>query len=435
MLRHLLARGFEAVVLDTRPARQVDAVDAEFRWDVQQWPRLTVDFAVVSPGLSMDHALVAGAADAGVALVSDIDLFFDAVQAPVIGVTGTNGKSTVTALAGHLLNSSGISTGVGGNLGVAALDLLDERHQCYVLELSSFQLERSLEQPFHAATVLNISEDHLDKHGDMHHYVQAKQRIYARAERRIYNRMDPLTLPTPATGALSFGADMPPSEADWGITAAAAGSQSSRVLVRGETSLCPVESLPLHGAHNELNVLAACALVDTHLDFTQMREALASFAGLPHRFELVDELEGVQYINDSKATNLGATLAALSGMAATEQVILIAGGDAKGVDLAPLAQVLEGRVRHVFTIGQDGPQVAAVAADCGVAHSACDGLRDAVSAAYAAARPGDSVVLSPACASLDMFDNYMQRGECFAKSVRRLRRAGSGGVESRGDVG
>jgi UDP-N-acetylmuramoylalanine--D-glutamate ligase len=429
VLRHLLARGIEAVVLDTRAPRQTNFSQTEFLWESQHWPGIDVDFAVVSPGLAMDHCLVAGAAASGVQLVSDIDLFFEAVRAPVIGVTGTNGKSTVTALAGHMLNHAGVSCGVGGNLGTAALDLLDDRHQCYVLELSSFQLERSKEQGFDAAVVLNVTEDHLDKHGDMQHYAQAKQRIYTRAARCVFNRFDPLTVPARLDDACSFGLDAPPGAADWGVVQ---GVDEARVLVRGAESLCAAADLPLSGAHNELNALAACALVERHLDFAQMRAGLVSFKGLPHRFEVVDEFDGVVYVNDSKATNLCATMAALAGMRCADQVILIAGGDAKGVDLAPLAEVFKDRVRHVLTIGRDGPQVAAVAAGCGVAYRSCESLEEAVSVSRELARPGDTVLLSPACASLDMFDNYMQRGERFAQAVAQLSRGNSPAVRGEG---
>ncbi len=421
VVRHLRGRGVDVVVLDTRASRQTQFDDVSFMWECQRWPGLSVDFAVVSPGLSLEHCLVAGAAAAGVTLCSDIDLFFDAVTAPVLGVTGTNGKSTVVSLAGHLLNSAGLSCGMGGNLGVAALDLLAPEHQCYVLELSSFQLERSKQQPFQAAAVLNLTEDHLDRHGDMQRYAAAKHRIYHHAERCIYNRQDPLTQPQDAERVVSFGLDQPPSTQDWGVVESRSGAATSeRALTRGTQVLCMTQALPLTGAHNELNVLAACALVDEHLSFTQIRAGLGAFTGLPHRFETVAEVDGAIYINDSKATNLGATMAALAGMPCTDQVILIAGGDAKGVDLSPLADVLRGRVREVLTIGRDGPALGAVADQTGVAHRACDSLADAVRAAHQVAQAGDSVLLSPACASLDMFDNYMQRGEQFAAAVRSL---------------
>lgn len=423
VLRHLRGRDVDVTVLDTRGSRPTESADAQFIWECQRWPGLDVDYAVVSPGLSLDHCLVAGAKADGVALRSDIDLFFDAVTAPVLGVTGTNGKSTVTSLAGHLLNSAGVSCGVGGNLGVAALDLLDPQHQCYVLELSSFQLERSNEQPFQAAVVLNLTEDHLDKHGDMQRYTAAKHRIYSRAQRCIYNRHDGLTKPHTSAAAVSFGLDAPPGSRDWGVLHDTTTSQEEAgtgVLVRGNQMLCAAGELPLSGAHNELNVLAACALVAEHLSIEQMRQGLYTFSGLPHRFEVVDEIDGVTYINDSKATNLGATMAALAGMPCAEQVILIAGGDAKGVDLSPLAQVLSGRVRQVLSIGRDGPAIGAVAADNGIAYQSCSNLAEAVRTARSLAQAGDSVLLSPACASLDMFDNYMQRGAEFAAAVKAV---------------
>ena len=421
VVRHLLREGVEPVVMDTRSARtnQFDGVD--FRWNVQQWPGTQVDYAVVSPGLDMDAALVRGAADAGVPLLSDIDLFFEAVNEPVIGITGTNGKSTVTSLAGHLLNTSGTSCGVGGNLGLAALDTLDEKHACYVLELSSFQLERSREHPFHAATVLNVTEDHLDKHGDMESYAASKQRIYSRSQRCVYNRADALTQPAGdrhnSDAVVSFGCDLPPSERDWGI----AQDVDERWVVHGHSRVCTAAQFPLPGAHNELNMLAACALVDGLVQADQLVAGLNAYEGLPHRFAHVAELAGVVYINDSKATNLGATLAALEGMPCNNQVLLIAGGDAKGVDLTALGAQLPGRVRQVFSLGKDSAQLQRIAQDCDIPALHCQSLTQAVRSAANEASCGDTVLLSPACASLDMFDNYMQRGEQFAQAVLELK--------------
>ncbi|XOV84316.1 MAG: UDP-N-acetylmuramoyl-L-alanine--D-glutamate ligase [bacterium] len=426
VVRFLTDRNIEVFVYDTRAPRDVDSCPVPIHWQTTHWPAGSaqdrpVDCAIVSPGLDMDACLLRSARDAGVALYSDIDLFFAAVDAPVIGVTGTNGKSTVTSLVGHLINTVGHSCGVGGNLGVAALDIIDSRHECYVLELSSFQLERSLLHPFAASTVLNLSEDHLDKHADMQAYARSKHRIYANSQVCVFNRADELTHPRAATRLMSFGLDEPPGPDDWGIRVCA----DERFIARGEALICPVSQLPLAGAHNEQNVLAACALTQGWVEPARLAQALASFRGLAHRFEKVAVVNGVTYINDSKATNLGATMAALVGMSSDKQVVLVAGGDAKGVDLAPLSVLLESRVRHLVALGQDGPQLLKLAQTVGVAGDLVSSMDEAVQLCHGVARPGETVLLSPACASLDMFASYVDRGEQFVRAVRRLDVAGS----------
>lgn len=416
VVRHLLREGVEPVVVDTRPGRATEFPNVEFLFATQRWPQLAVDYAVVSPGLSLDSDLVAGAVAAGVPLKSDIDLFFETVEAPVVGVTGTNGKSTVTCMVGHLLNSSGRSCGVGGNLGEAALDVIEPTHDCYVLELSSFQLERSRTHAYGAAAILNVSEDHLDKHADMDSYAASKQRIYTDARHRVFNRADVFTRPEVAEGAVSFGPDAPSRECDWGVRMRGAG----RDLVRGADPVCASDALALPGIHNELNALAACALSEQLIDVADMPAALGSFTGLAHRYQHVGEAAGVVYVNDSKATNLGATMAALAGMPSTNQVLLIAGGDAKGVDLSPLREVLPGRVRAMLALGVDGPQLMCIARSMSIDAYACDSIENAVDRAADLAATGETVLLSPACASLDMFASYAERGERFAAAVGRL---------------
>ena len=413
VVRHLQRQGAEPVVLDTRAPQDVTVPNLEVMWEMDRWPKIAVDYAVVSPGLSLDSCLVAGAAASGIELVSDIDLFFEAAKKPVIGITGTNGKSTVTSLVGHVLQDAGMSCGVGGNLGIAALDVLDEQHEYYVLELSSFQLERSRKHQYLASTILNISEDHLDKHADMASYIAAKQRIYASCNHAVFNRQDDNTQPAGVSGAVSFGLDKPPSTRDWGLCE----RDDDTYLVKGEQVLMARSEVPLPGLHNLQNTLAAAALVAPIIDLARTCQAVKSFRGLPHRFERVAKWQGVEYINDSKATNIGATIAALGGVAADNQVILIAGGDAKGVDLTPLGPLLDGRVRHVVVLGVDGDLIAAVANDRGVPSSAVDSMQAAVERAAALAKPGNVVLLSPACASLDMFTNYMERGRQFAQAV------------------
>ena len=281
VVRFLLDRNINVSVYDTRAPREIDSCPVEIHWQTSRWPDTTdhgepVDCAIVSPGLNMEACLLQSARAAGVPLYSDIDLFFAAVAVPVIGITGTNGKSTVTSLVGHLINAVGHSCGVGGNLGVAALDIIDAEHDCYVLELSSFQLERSLLHPYAASSVLNLSEDHLDKHQDMQAYAASKHRIYANSGTRVFNRADPLTLPHTDGRTVSFGLDEPPGPDDWGIRLSA----DERFIARGEEIICPVSQLPLAGEHNEQNVLAACALTQGWVDLDRLTRALSSFQGL-----------------------------------------------------------------------------------------------------------------------------------------------------------
>ena len=276
VVRHLLRQSAKITVIDTRAPRAVDFSGVEFLWNTQHWPSLSVDYAVVSPGLSMDSSLVAGARASGVKLVSDIDLFFQSVTVPVIGVTGTNGKSTVTSLVGHLLQSQGFSCGIGGNIGVAALDIIDARHEVYVLELSSFQLERSELHRFYAAAILNVTQDHLDQHQDMACYLNSKRRIYARAERVVYSRSDDRTCPPDPRIGITFGEDIPPTANDWGIRT----SDHKAHLARGHALICALDDLPLAGAHNHQNVLAACALVDTFVAQDSLAQPLMMFDGL-----------------------------------------------------------------------------------------------------------------------------------------------------------
>jgi len=434
-LRHLAGQRVLSV-LDTRdvppnaaPAqRDFPAVDFHFGPAATRFDFAGVTEVIVSPGVSLAHCLVRKALAAGAEVQSDIDLFCAAVAAqgaaPVHAITGTNGKSTVTALTGHLLEALGRNPGVGGNLGEPALDLLATGRDSYVLELSSFQLERMREYPFAAATILNLSEDHLDRHGSMAAYVAAKQRIYRGVGRAVANRHDPLTLPNLPVGELvTFGLDAP-AAGHWGII----GQAGRRWLALGERALVAVDELPLAGLHNALNVLAALALVappglaDDAGHCAALAAAIRGFTGLAHRCQRVAEIAGVQYVNDSKATNVGATLAALAGLGAPDRrnVLLIAGGDGKGADFAPLAPAAERFVKRAILLGRDAPRLAAALAAVTAVEQVAD-MPAAVAAAARVAEPGDTVLLAPACASLDMYRNFAARGEAFAEAVEALR--------------
>lgn len=440
-VRHFVGRS-AVVVLDTRdqpPHMDLmrDFPQAEYRFgqSVNTFEFNASDTVVVSPGLPLEHSLVQKAARAGARITSDVELFLDAVATggaePVYAITGTNGKSTVTALAGHLLRALGCNPGVGGNLGEAALDLLRTPRDCWVLELSSFQLERLPGYPFAAATVLNLSDDHLDRHGSMAAYGAAKRRIYRDAKRCVFNREDVATYPNAAASTdsipcsssnVGFGADSP-AAGQWGLRV----QDGQRWLACGELNLLAEERVPLAGTHNLTNALAALALV-APLDLTRspaqqerLCAGLQSFTGLPHRCVQVAKRNGVRYVNDSKATNVGATLAALAGLGLDDRrnVILIAGGEGKGADFAPLRPAVARHVKAVVLIGRDAPRLAEVLHEVAPLERASD-MRDAVHRASALAAYGDTVLLAPACASLDMFANYAARGDAFAAAVEQL---------------
>ncbi len=376
------------------------------------------DRIVVSPGLRTSHCLLAQARERGVALISDIELFLEHAAAPIVGITGTNGKSTVTALTGELLTRAGLDVGVGGNLGHAALDLLAADRDAYVLELSSFQLERLNAGRFTVAANLNVTPDHLDRYADVASYAASKQRIFDHCDVAIYNRADPMTVPRTAVGrSESIGLDTPSSDC-WGIVE----QGGKRYLAVGDQPLIPVEELGIRGRHNEFNALAAMALARAvRGDAARWNETLRGFKGLAHRCQTVAVVAGITFINDSKATNVGACLAALEGLGeARRHIVLIAGGDAKNADLSPLRDPVARYVHDVVTLGKDAAAVETAVADAAPLHRVRS-LPDAVALARSLARSGDLVLLSPACASLDMFANFEARGREFETCVRELR--------------
>ncbi len=379
---------------------------------------VAADRIVVSPGLRTSSCLLELARARGIPLVSDIELFLAHARAPVIGVTGTNGKSTVTALTGELLRGAGMNVGVGGNLGEAALDLLDAARDAYVVELSSFQLERLNAGRFQIAANLNVTPDHLDRYPDMAAYAASKQRIFVGCDVAIYNRADALTRPKSGRG-ISIGLDAPESDS-WGIVE----QDGRRFLASGHERLLAVDELGIRGRHNEFNALAAMALARAAgADATSWAQTLRNFKGLAHRCRTVAVIDGITFIDDSKATNVGACIAALEGLgeAARRHIVLIAGGDAKRADLSSLRAPISKYVRHVVTLGQDAAAVEAAVADAAPTERVST-LRDAVQKARTLARSGDLVLLSPACASLDMFANFEARGRAFADAVAELGR-------------
>jgi UDP-N-acetylmuramoylalanine--D-glutamate ligase len=426
------------------------------------------DCVVASPGVSLEEPFFVEARRLGIEIVGDIELFVRAADAPVVGITGTNGKSTVTTLVGRMAARAGLRVRMGGNLGEPALDLLcadtgagagasplisapgaargavlpaasdaaraaagslpqstgsgaghpgsaSSATQLYVLELSSFQLDATTSLALKAATVLNVSPDHLDRYPSIQAYADSKARIFARCETAVINLDDPLVVAMPRPGQKTVSFSL---RASIGADYAVATRDGEWWLTRRDEALLPVSAMKIKGLHNAANALASLALGDAlGLAMPAMLEELSTFTGLPHRSQWVADVDGVTYINDSKGTNVGATIAAVSGMQGP--LVMIAGGDGKNQDFAVLADAFRGKVRHTVLIGRDAAAIAA-ALNGVCTLEMCTSLEDAVRAAAKASQPGDTVLLSPACASLDMFRDYTHRGAVFTQAVKEL---------------
>jgi len=382
------------------------------------------DLVVISPGIAKALPAIQAAVARGVELVGDIELFARALPPGqrVLAVTGSNGKSTVSALTGELVRTAGLSAAVIGNIGEPVLDALAEHEDgapwpdVFVIELSSFQLETTKSLRPTAATVLNVTENHLDRYSGIDDYAAAKERIFIGGGEQVLNRDDArsLGMRIPGRTVQTFGADAPATERDWGLVQRS-GSDASW-LSRGDAILLAADELALVGKHNALNALAALALTSTvgAIDAAVLT-ALAAFQGLPHRMERVADIGGVLFVNDSKGTTVAATLAALEGIGRPS--VLIAGGDGKGQDFLPLRSSVESRCRAVMLLGRDAPTIAAALSGVTPAIEFAPALEVAVARAIAHARPGDAVLLSPACASLDMFRDYRERGDRFKAAV------------------
>ena len=373
---------------------------------------------VVSPGISVAEPAIAGAAQKGTVIRGDIDLFAEAADAPIIAITGSNGKTTVTTLVGEMAKAAGRKVQVGGNIGTPALDLLGQGADLYVLELSSFQLETTAELNAQAATVLNVSDDHMDRYPDKMAYFQAKQRIYRGCRNAIVNLDDALSTPMARDNLrfLCFGFNRVNPE-----TFSTRDDERGTWITFGFDNLLLASDLKLMGLHNISNVMAALALGHAAgLAMEPMLQVAREFRGLPHRCEFIRQLGGVDYINDSKGTNVGATVAAIESLAPEQgKVVLIAGGDGKGADFQPLAQPVAQHCRAVVLIGRDAPAIAAALPEDVVTVMASS-FEQAVSDAREIAHEGDRVLLSPACASFDMFRDYNDRGDQFRTLVEAL---------------
>lgn len=401
-----------------------------------------IDLVAISPGVSLAEWRVKQAMEKGIPVTGDMGLFTEALQPSptdsvgrpaVIAVTGSNGKTTVTAMVGEMMRKAGLDVEVAGNIGPAVLDALMRRidagalPQAWVLEVSSFQLETTRSLNADAATVLNVSEDHLDRYGYMADYAAAKSRIFSNDGKsgtgeghgiQILNRDDTAVKEMALAGRkhITFGLGRPVRAGDFGLL-----QEEERIwLAEGETRLMDIRSLGVGGLHNAVNALAALALCRAAgLPYDPLLQALREFKGLPHRMEKVANFQGITFYDDSKGTNVGATVAALNGM--EQNVVLIAGGDGKGQDFSPLARPVAEHARAVVLIGRDAERIAQALASCGVPLHRAETMEEAVRQSVRLARQGDAVLMSPACASLDMFRNYAHRAEVFVKAVEQLR--------------
>ena len=388
-----------------------------------------VDTIAASPGIALRDPLLVEAKRRGIEIVGDVEIFARALRLlgnarpRMIGITGTNGKSTVTAMAGGMCRAAGLRTVVAGNIGLPVLDALRAAEDAgqpdiNVVELSSYQLETTSSLDLDCATVLNVTQDHLDRYDGIADYARAKERIFGNATTRLVNRDDEWSRAMGReSGTISFGGGLPKGARDYGIDAA------RDCLVQGSYALIGMGEVAVPGRHNALNALAASALVrEAGVLAGAAFDGLRRFPGLPHRTAFVAEANGVRFYDDSKGTNVGATLAALEGFA--QPVVLIAGGDGKGQDFAPLRPVVLEHARAVVLIGRDTPAIEAALQGPGVTLVRAGDMEDAVAKAASLARPGDAVLLSPACASFDMFRNYSHRGEAFAAAARAVAGAG-----------
>jgi len=426
LVRFLASRGVAFAVADTREnPPELETLRREYPQVEVRCGELDVEFLCradelyVSPGLALATPALQQAAARGVKLSGDIELFARNAKAPIIAISGSNAKSTVTTLVGEMAAAAGKRVAVGGNLGTPALDLLSDDVELYVMELSSFQLETTDQLNAEVATVLNVSEDHMDRYSGLPAYHLAKHRIFRGARQVVVNRQDALSRPLLAEGqpCWTFGLNTPDFKA-FGLRE----DNGEKYLAFEFQNLMPVRELKIRGAHNQSNALAALALGHAvGLPMEAMLSSLRTFAGLAHRCQWVRERNGVNYYDDSKATNVGAALAAIEGLGADidGKLVLIAGGDGKGADFSALQAPVAAHCRAVVLLGRDAERLAQAFGDS-VPLIRVKTLDEAVEQAAAQALPGDAVLLSPACASLDMFKNFEERGRLFAQAVGGL---------------
>ncbi|MDZ4032875.1 UDP-N-acetylmuramoyl-L-alanine--D-glutamate ligase [Kluyvera ascorbata] len=412
-----LAQNVTPRVMDTRATppgldKLPEAVERYVGGLNEDW-LMTADLIVASPGMALANPALSRAADAGIEIVGDIELFCREAQAPIVAITGSNGKSTVTTLIGEMAKAAGVNVGVGGNIGLPALMLLDPARELYVLELSSFQLETTSSLHAAAATILNVTEDHMDRYPlGLQQYRAAKLRIYENAKVCVVNADDALTMPVRGADerCVSFGVDV----GDYHLNRQ---QGETWLRVKGEKVL-NVKEMPLTGQHNYSNALAALALADAvGLPRATSLKALTTFTGLAHRFQIVLDHCGVRWINDSKATNVGSTEAALNGLHVAGTLYLLLGGDGKSADFEPLRRYLTGDNIRLFCFGRDGGELAALRPEIA---TQTETMEEAMRLIAPQVKAGDMVLLSPACASLDQFKSFEQRGDVFARLAKEL---------------
>ena len=423
-VRHLVAQGFTVAVMDTKAEPALaDQLAATFPQVATYFGGydaavlLAAEEIILSPGVPIKTAEIQQALSQGIPVIGDIDLFMRVYEGLVVAITGSNGKSTVTELVGEMARKQGLHVGVGGNIGVPVLDLLAPDLEMVVLELSSFQLETVHALSGHVATVLNLSEDHMDRYADMQGYMSAKHRIFKHAKVIVANRDDVLT--HPLIGTVSKLSWYALNESLLKGFCAPRDASGERVICNGKEAWLTESEILIKGSHNVMNALAALALGDAAgLNRDAMVAALKSFPGLAHRCQWVARLNEVDFINDSKATNVGAALAAIEGLEITGQknLVLIAGGVGKGADFTPLAPAVLRSCRHLIVLGVAAAEMATVFED--TPQTLVDSMEEAVAVARRTAQAGDTVLLAPACASFDMFDGFEHRGRVFEAAVR-----------------
>ena len=370
---------------------------------------------IISPGIAPAHPAISAARRAGVEIMGDVEIFCRNINAPLIAVTGSNGKSTAVSLLANMLRRSGLRVGLGGNIGTPALDLLSlPAPDYYILELSSFQLEALHSHRPVAAAVLNVSADHLDRYEDLRDYARIKENIYTGDGAMVINLDDErvLGMLRPERKVITYS--LTQADADFNIS----NRNGENWLMNKQAALMKQSELKVHGRHNLANILACLALARAlDLPMSALLEAALDFTGLPHRCEWVAEFNGVNWFNDSKGTNVGATLAALHGLSDNRKnILLIAGGDGKGANFSPLGNAIEKHVKVTILIGKSANEIAGNVPDKKSVYYATS-LEAAVSMAFRLAQPGDTVLLSPACASFDMFEDFADRGDVFKRCV------------------
>ncbi|MGF7452837.1 UDP-N-acetylmuramoyl-L-alanine--D-glutamate ligase [Pasteurella bettyae] len=413
-INFLKAKQANVRVIDTRQspvgAEQLDKSIPLHTGSLNQQWLLDSDIIVISPGLAVKTPEIQIALAAGVEVIGDIELFCREADKPIIGITGSNGKSTVTTLVAEMAKAAGINVGMGGNIGIPALSLLNQGHDLYVLELSSFQLETTYSLKAIAATVLNVTEDHMNRYIDLEDYRQAKLKIYQNCQTAVVNAEDPLTKEDGKQSAI-YQVSFAEHHADYWLKT----ENTKTYLMAQNEVVISCEQMKLTGRHNYMNALASIALAQAaNIEISGIRTALQNFTGLEHRFQLTHMANGVRWINDSKATNVGSTVAALTGLQVEGKLHLLLGGDGKGADFSELEKLINKPEIYCYCFGQDGAKLAKLSAQSQL----FDTMKQAIESLRPTLSSGDMVLLSPACASLDQFASFEKRGEEFTRLAK-----------------